>query len=64
MIGEVIKQKREALGLSQAELANKIGKSKSSLCKIEKGVNDVNTKNLADIAKALECNIVDLVKEI
>ena len=64
MVGLSIKKRREQLGMSQAELAKRLGKSKASLCKIEKGVNDINTKNLAEIAKVLECSVADLVKEI
>lgn len=64
MIGTAIKRRREELGLSQTELANRLGKTKGALCKIEKGVNDVNTKTLAEIAKVLECSVFDLLKEV
>lgn len=63
-IGNAIKNKREELNISQVELAKRIGKSKSMICKIEKGVNDINTKNLAEIAKVLDCSICDLIKEV
>lgn len=50
-----IKEKREALGLSQYELALKTGyKSRSSINKIEKGQRDINQRQIEDFANALE----------
>ena len=64
MIGDIIKQRREELNISQSELGRRLGKSRAAICKIEKGERDINTKNLAEMAKALECSIADLVKTI
>lgn len=53
-VGERIKHKRESLGLTQEELAKKMGyKSKSTINKIEKGINDVSQSKLIDFAKIL-----------
>ena len=53
-IGEKIKQRREELGLSQDELAEMMGyKSRSTIAKIEKGVNDVTQTNIVKFAKVL-----------
>ena len=53
-IGENIKERREALGMSQDELAEKMGyKSRSTIAKIEKGVNDVTQTNIVKFAKVL-----------
>ena len=53
-IGDRIRCKREALGMSQEELAFKLGyKSRSSINKIEKDASGLPQKKIADIAKAL-----------
>lgn len=50
-----IRQRREELGMSQEELAARMGyRSKSSITKIEKGVNDIPQNKLEDFAAALE----------
>lgn len=54
-IGNKIKERREALGLSQDELAERMGyKSRSTIAKIEKGVNDVTQTNIVKFAKVLK----------
>lgn len=53
-IGTRIKQQREALGLTQEELALKLGyKSKSTINKIEMGKNDITQTKIELFAKAL-----------
>ena len=48
-----IRQRREALGISQEELAARLGyRSKSSITKIEKGINDIPQNKLLDFAAA------------
>lgn len=50
-----IRQRREELGMSQEELAARMGyRSKSSITKIEKGINDIPQNKLEDFAAALE----------
>ena len=50
-----IRQRREELGMSQEELAARLGyRSKSSITKIEKGINDIPQNKLEDFAAALE----------
>lgn len=54
-IGKRIKIRRELLGLSQDELAKKLGyKSRSSINKIEIGLNDVTQSKIVAFADALE----------
>ena len=54
-IGDKIKERREALGMSQDELAEKMGyKSRSTIAKIEKGVNDVTQTNIVKFAEILK----------
>lgn len=49
-----IKSRREELGLSQEELANKLGyKSRSTINKIESGVNDIPQSKIKAFADAL-----------
>lgn len=53
-IGDNIKERRETLGMSQDELAEKMGyKSRSTIAKIEKGVNDVTQTNIVKFAEVL-----------
>jgi transcriptional regulator with XRE-family HTH domain len=53
-IGIKIKERREELGMSQDELALKMGyKSRSTIAKIEKGVNDVVQSNIVKFAEVL-----------
>ena len=53
-IGNRIKNRRKKLGLSQEELANKMGlKSKSTICKIERGEDNLTTDTINKYADAL-----------
>lgn len=55
MIGKKVKARREQLGLTQEELAKKLGyKSKSTINKIELDINDVSQSKLIKLADALE----------
>lgn len=50
-----IRQRREELGMSQEELAHKLGyKSRSSINKIELGENDIPQSKIEAFAKALD----------
>ena len=47
--------RREELGLSQEQLAQRMGyRSKSSITKLEKGINDIPQSKLEELAAALE----------
>ena len=49
-----IRHRREELGLSQEELADRMGyRSKSSITKLEKGINDLPQSKLEELAAAL-----------
>lgn len=57
-IGNRIKIQREKLGLSQEELAKRVGyKSRSSINKIENGTNDISQSKVKDFAIALNTTI-------
>lgn len=54
-IGERIKQRRIELGMSQEQLAHKLGyKSRSSVNKIELGAQNLTQPKIESIAKALD----------
>lgn len=54
-IGKRIRQRREALGLSQEELAQKLGyKSRSTINKIEADINDITQSKVSEFARALD----------
>lgn len=64
MIGDKIKKRREELGISQEELAKRMGyKSRSSINKIELNLSDVPQKKIIDFAKALDTTINYLMDE-
>lgn len=55
MIGGMIRKRREELGLTQEELATKLGyKSKSTINKIEMGVNDITQSKIIAFASVLK----------
>lgn len=61
-MAENIKQKRLELGLSQQELADKLGyKTRSTIAKIESGENSITESRIAKFAKALDTT-VDFLK--
>ena len=54
-IGERIKQRRIELGLTQEELALRLGnKSRASVCTVEKNKEDLTTTRIRQYAEALE----------
>ena len=52
-IGKIIRQLRIEKGLTQKELADKIGKSKQMIIKYEKNQSEISTTVLTDISKTL-----------
>lgn len=62
--GQRIKQRRLALGMSQDELAKKAGYTdRSTIAKIETGVNDITVNKFVEIAHALNISPVELLGE-
>lgn len=54
-IGKRIRKRREELGMTQEELANKLNyKSKTTIAKIENGTNDIVQSKVVEFAKALK----------
>ncbi len=56
-----LKLKRVEKGLTQGELAKKIGVSQNALSMCELGVSFPKKKTLDKLADALECSIADLI---
>lgn len=57
-IGKRIRKRREELGITQAELAIKLGyKDKSSISKIEKESNDIYQSDVLKFAQALGTSV-------
>ena len=50
-------------GLTQAEVADKIGTSTQQWQKYEKGINNISAVRLPDVAEALGVKIMDFYKE-
>lgn len=61
-IGERIKHIRESKGISQEELAKKLGlMNKSSVCKIEKAGDNISTMSIKRYAQALETSVARIM---
>ena len=59
-IGKIIQENRLAKGLTQAELAEKIGTSQSAINRIEKGGQNLSVEMLGRISEELSSNIITL----
>ena len=61
-VGKRIKAARESAGLTQEELAKKLGyKSKTTINKIESGINDLTPSKVEAFARALNTSPLDLM---
>ncbi|MCX2429773.1 helix-turn-helix domain-containing protein [Pedobacter sp. GR22-10] len=60
-IGDRIKKRRVALGLSQAEAAKQLNISTPAFCKIETGQTDLNISRLLQIAKTFKVPVMMLL---
>lgn len=60
-ISDTIAQKRIEHGLTQKELAEKIGCYPKDVCRWENNVRKPTAESLVKIAKALDCTLDDLV---
>ncbi|ENU1227070.1 helix-turn-helix domain-containing protein [Providencia rettgeri] len=57
IIGIKIKNRRKELGLSGANLAEKLNLSQQQISRYENGINKIPINHLVDIAEALSCPI-------
>ena len=63
-LGQRIRQRRKALGVSQTALAHAVGLTFQQIQKYERGFNRVSFSRLVDIAHALDCRVIDLIGEL
>lgn len=59
--GDCVRQRREALLLTQERLAEKVGLSRAQVANIESGRVDTTMSKLAKFAEALGCSQKDLL---
>lgn len=62
-VGEVIRQKRKALNLSQEAFADEVGIDRAHMGRIERGERNVTFLNLLRIARALDTLPSNILKE-
>lgn len=60
--GNAVRLRRQALGLSQEELAFRSGIDRTYIGGVERGERNLSLKNIARIAAALNFSIADLLK--
>lgn len=63
-LGLKVKELREEKGLSQTELAYKIGKDQPSINRLEKGKVNPSIIYLLEISEGLEMSIIELVNSL
>ena len=61
-IGQRIRERRRALGLSQVALAEAVGLTFQQIQKYERGSNRISFSRLVEIAEALTCQLSDLAE--
>ena len=62
-VGQNVKQKRTALGISQNQLAKKAGISQASLNALESKTNNPSVETVFLLAAALDCTVSELLGE-
>lgn len=61
-IGERIKIRRSEIGLTQQDLADKLGVTKSAICRVERGFEkNLTTDRVKKFADALNCGVGKLM---
>ena len=63
IVGTNISRRRRNLGLTQAELAEKLNIGGDSLSRVENGLVAPRFQRLEDIAALLECSVADLFRQ-
>lgn len=62
-IGSNIRMVRKSAGISQTELANRVGSNKSAISRYENGMQKPSLDTLMRMADALDVDLADLLKE-
>ena len=60
-IGDIIREKREAANLSRLELGEAVGVTQNMIWAIERGRKCPSIRLALDLAKALGCELIDLI---
>ena len=55
---------RKRQKLTQAQLAEKAGVSRSVIARFEAGINQMSPRNLQKVCKVLHCKMDDIMKEV
>ena len=63
-LGSRIRLRRRELGYSQEQLAREVGITFQQVQKYEHGTNRVSFSRLVEIARALNCGVVDIVGDL
>ena len=61
--GATLRRKREEVGISQEELANRAGLHRTYISMIERGVRTASIEVVRRVAQGLETSMTDLVSE-
>ncbi len=61
--GRAVRARRQAIGISQEELADRSGLHRTYVSDIERGVRNVSLNNIAKLAVALDCSPSELLRE-
>lgn len=59
--GKLLREKRQALGISQEELAFRSGLHRTYVGSVERGERNLSLENIFVFAKALHCHPKDLI---
>ena len=62
-VGHRIKVRRVDCRLKQGELASRIGMKQGQLSQVERGLLGLSVSQLVAIARALDCQVSDLLEE-
>jgi ribosome-binding protein aMBF1 (putative translation factor) len=63
-LGERIRRRRREIGISQGELAGRLGITFQQVQKYEHATNRVSFSRLVEIARALNCGVMDIVGDL
>lgn len=63
-LGALVRERREALDLTQEALAAKAGMNRSYIGDIERGSRNIALTNLVKLAAALDFRLADLIRRL
>lgn len=64
LVGDIIKQRRRELRMTQTQLGNKVGIAYSTLACYEKGIRGMNLNIFFDLCKALRLDPNDVQRQV